>query len=179
MVQHYELMYIVPGSMAPEQLPAIQSRLAEYITKTGGTITSQFDLERRRLAYKIVQQSYGYYNVIQFDAEANTSRDLDQKIRLDNDILRYLVTKTRPMTADQLRHMVAGEKYKIVKAKPAAPVAAVKTNVTALTEEEKIFAAAPHAKHEVVDADAGKVSIEELDKKLDAILEDSDITAKL
>lgn len=176
-MQHYEVMYLVPGTITPEQLPSIQARVLEYVTKVGGQPGTQLELERRRLAYKIRQHAYAYYGLIQFEAEANVIRDLDQKIRLDNDVLRYMISLASPMTAEQIRVMMAGEKYKLHKDVPVVPVAAVKTSVTALTEEEKMFAETKQTKPE--DEDAGKVSIEELDKKLDAILEDSDLASKL
>jgi hypothetical protein len=88
-----------------------------------------------------------------------------------------MVVKAPAMTADQIKQMIAGEKYKVVKATAVVSTEA-KTSVTALTEEEKMFAEANTAKVET-DTEKNKVSIEELDKKLDAILEDTDLASKL
>jgi small subunit ribosomal protein S6 len=176
-MEHYELMFVLPGSLDPATVPAIQARVDGYIQTATGTITTTVDLDRRRLAYNIGQQTHGYYQVRQFDLERGQLKELDQKLRLDNDVLRYMVVKAPAMTADQIKQMIAGEKYKVVKATAVVSTEA-KTSVTALTEEEKMFAEANTAKVET-DTEKNKVSIEELDKKLDAILEDTDLASKL
>ena len=176
-MEHYELMFVLPGSLDPATVPAIQTRVEEYIQAVGGTTTTKVDLERRRLAYNIGKETHGYYSIRQFDTEPAKIKELDQKLRLENEVLRYLLVKAPAMTADQIQEMIAGEKNKIVKPAPVVAKEA-KTSVTALTEDEKIFAEANTAKVEV-DIEKNKVSIEELDKKLDAILEDTDLAAKL
>ncbi|EKD78221.1 MAG: hypothetical protein ACD_41C00389G0013, partial [uncultured bacterium] len=134
------------------------------------------------LAYKIGQESYGYYHLVQFDTTASAVRELDTKLRLDNELLRYILVKAKPMTAEELKVMVTGEKY--AKQRPTkAPVEAVKpaekVSATALTEAELAFANAAGKRPVEADAEDKKVSIEELDKKLDAILEDTDLSSKL
>lgn len=175
-MQHYELMLLISGAIAPEQLPSIRTRVEQYIQQVGGTITATVELERRRLAYRIRQQSYGTYVIVQCDAAAKAVRELDQKLRLDNEVMRYIIVKSAALEADRIREMVAGEKYKLKKPEPVV-VGGAKTSVTALTEEEKLFAETKRTTQPDV-TETTKVSIEELDKKLDAILEDTDITAK-
>lgn len=176
-MQHYELMFIIPGAVDQTQVPAMKEQILKAITTNGGTITSQLDMDRRRFAYRVGQESYGYYHIVQFDCEASSIQQIDKLVRLDNNVMRYLLVIAEPMSEDRLKEILAGEKYK--HAKPGAPVAAVKP--AELNATEMMYAQAPTAKHavEAADADKGKVSIEELDKKLDAILEDTDITAKL
>ncbi len=178
MIQHYELMYVVPGSIEPEQVPTVKQAVADLIKAAGATVTSELDMERRRLAYKIGQQAYGYYHVVQFDIDASAVQELDKKLRLDNQLLRYLLSKSKNMSADELKTMIAGEKYK--KQTPQAAAAADKTVTTSLSEAELAFAKSASSKHvEEATEEDKKVSIEELDKKLDAILEDTDIEKKL
>ncbi|EKD76132.1 MAG: 30S ribosomal protein S6 [uncultured bacterium] len=178
-MEHYELMFVLPGSLDPATVLAVQARVDDYIQNASGTTTTKVDLERRRLAYKIGQQTHGYYSIRQFDIEPAKIKDIDQKLHLENEVLRYMLVKAPVMTAEAIKEMMAGEKYKIVKPVPVvvAPKEA-KTSVTALTEDEKLFAEAHVAKVDV-DTEKNKVSIEELDKKLDAILEDTDLASKL
>jgi len=176
-MQHYELMFIIPGAVDVTQVPAMKEQILKNITTLGGTVTSQLDMDRRRFAYRVGQESYGYYHVVQFDCEPAAAPQIDKALRLDNNVMRYLLVLAEPMSEERLKEIVAGEKYK--HAKPNTSVAAAKP-VVELNATELMYAQAPVSKHEVdVDEDKGKVSIEELDKKLDAILEDTDITAKL
>ncbi|MBI4407855.1 MAG: 30S ribosomal protein S6 [Candidatus Kerfeldbacteria bacterium] len=187
MNQHYELMYIVPGSVELEHVPAMKSHVSSLLSGAGATQTSEFDMERRRLAYPIGKETYGYYQVVQFDATAPVVRDFDTKLRLDNQLLRYILVKAKPMTSEEIKVMIAGEKYARKRAEPVAVAAAPvksdtktdKTSATSLTEAELAFANAGTARVAEVEAEDQKVSIEELDKKLDAILEDTDLDKKL
>lgn len=174
-------MYVVPGSRELEQVPAANAHVNDLLTAAQVTITSEFDMDRRRLAYKIGQESYGYYHIVQFDAPAQAVRELDTKLRLDSELLRYILVKAAPMTAEALKVMVAGEKY--AKQRPGKPAEVVKpvekVSATALTEAELAFANVAGKRTVEAVAEDKKVSIEELDKKLDAILEDTDLSAKL
>ncbi len=180
-MKHYEIMVLLSGAIEPAAVTTIKTRVEQYLQQAGATITTNLELERRRLAYKVRQQSYGYYCLWQFDAEPAAINAIDQKMRLDNEVIRYLLVEAMPRSADQIKELIAGEKYKIVKPTAASVAEAeTKTSVTALTEEEKMFASAPVAKQPQPDSsETAKVSMEELDKKLDAILEDSDLAAKL
>lgn len=186
MNQHYELMYIVPGSVELEQVPAMKSHVSTLLSGVGATQTSEFDMDRRRLAYPIGKETYGYYQVVQFDATAPVVREFDTKLRLDNQLLRYILVKAKPMTVEEIKVMIAGEKYARKRPEPVAAVAAIKadtktdkTSATSLTEAELAFANAGGTRVDAVEEENQKVSIEELDKKLDAILEDTDLDKKL
>ncbi len=186
MNQHYELMYIVPGSVELEQVPTMKSHVNTMLTAAGATQTSEFDMDRRRLAYPIGKETHGYYQVVQFDATAPAVRDFDTKLRLDNQLLRYILVKAKPMTNDEIKVMIAGEKYARKRAEPVAVAVPVKpdtktdkTSATSLTQAELAFANAGTVRVAEVEAEDQPVSIEELDKKLDAILEDTDLDKKL
>lgn len=181
-MQHYELMYILPGSVEMEQVAGIKAVVADLVKTAGANVTAEVDMERRRLAYRMGQESYGYYHVMQFDVEAGAIKELDAKLRLENRVMRFMLVKSVPQTTELIKELLAGEKYKKQRPQPAgAPAAKVEqTSATALTEAEMEFAKSASSKRseEVVEEDK-KVSIEELDKKLDAILEDSDLDKKL
>lgn len=184
MIQHYELMYILPGSLEMEQVPELKAVVAELVKAAGATMTVEVDMDRRRLAYRMGQESYGYYHVMQFDLEASALQALDKQLRLENRVMRFLLTKSVPLSVDRIKEMLAGEKYKKQRPVVAGAVAPVvkteQTSATALTEAEMEFAKSVSSKHtEEVVAEDQKVSIEELDKKLDALLEDSDLDKKL
>lgn len=183
MTQCYELTYVLPGSLELESVPAQKALVAKLLQEAGAQLTSELDLERRRLAYPIGPESYGYYHLQQFDIAPAALKALDAKLRLENQLLRFILVKTKPLTVEALASLVAGEKYK--KQRPPVPVSVPvvkleQTSATALTEAEMEFAKTAASKHvaEVEEVEK-KVSIEELDKKLDAILEDTDLDKKL
>lgn len=208
MIQRYELMFVVPGTVDETAVPEIKNKVFGFLNDAKATITSQYDMGRRRLAYRIKQQSYGYYHVLQFDAEAEEILPLDKKIRLDSDIMRYILIKATPLTDQELKDMVEipeEDKSYHQEVKPEAVLddmqdvsAALPAASTSATTSTPLAAPAPtvpvatsqpatEKPEEVIvekkevekEAPATQLSMEDLDKKLDEILDDSDITSKL
>ncbi len=198
MTQHYELMFIIPGSLDEVQVPTVKERVNKLVEEAGGKVTVQYDMQRRRLAYKIKQQTFGYYHLMQFDIEPAQINDLEKKILLDQEILRHLLVKAVPKTEQELEEMLAFKKpvtkeeevvetiepTKKVEAKPVpTPIATTPTEEpapAAPTEEKALSQEEADALEEAKTEDVKeKVSMEELDKKLDAILDDSDLDLKL
>lgn len=189
MIQHYELMFLLPGSIAPEEVSVIQDRILGMITDHGGTITSQYNMERRRLSYMIKQQNFGYYYLAQFDIDAEPVQALDTKLRLNSEVLRYLLVKAVPKTNKELQTLLElevpaepkSELADIANALPAEPIAAAVVPavvVAPIVAEAPVVEAVPEVP--VTDPEEEvQVSIEELNQKLDAILEDSDLETKL
>ena len=58
-----------------------------------GEITDSKDLGSKELAYPIKKETVGYYFVVDFTAEAETVAELDRKARIDESVLRHLITR--------------------------------------------------------------------------------------
>ena len=68
----------------------------EYITRFGGTVTEVEDWGKKKLAYDIQKMSEGFYYFIQFDAAAEVPAELEQSVRIMDNVLRfYALEKTR------------------------------------------------------------------------------------
>lgn len=171
MVQHYELMVVFPGTMNESALTEAKQQVITAVSEHG-TVTVQCDVPRRKLAYPIGQQMFGFYTVMQFDLDTAQLATLNSNLKLNQNVLRYLIVKAEPQTADQLQ---AGLLVTTV-AESAQPVAE-----PAVPTEVELHSPAPATEPVTppVEKKVGPVSLEELDKKLDAILEDSDIEKKL
>lgn len=189
MIQRYELMFVVPGTVDETAVPEIKNKVFGFLNDAKATIASQYDMGRRRLAYRIKQQSYGYYHVLQFDAEAEEILPLDKKIRLDNDVMRYILIKATPLTDQELKDMVeipeedqsyhqevkpeaaTDDMQDVSAALPAASTSATTATTPVTTSQPQV--------DPKIEQPATQLSMEDLDKKLDEILDDSDITSKL
>jgi len=89
---NYELTYIV-NSNTNEELKAIYEEILELIKKNNGKINTTFPFVRRKLAYPIGQIRNAYYAVINFELEPSELKNLENKLRLKEKILRYLILK--------------------------------------------------------------------------------------
>lgn len=175
MVQHYELMVIFPGTMNEATLAAAQQQITDTVIAQG-TMTAQCDVPRRKLAYPIGQQTFGFYSVKQFDLDTAQLAQVNTTLKLNPNVLRYLLVKADPQTVEQLQAgllvTTPPEVVAPVADMPSAPVDVVLHSPapTAVVTESTV---------QPIEKKAGPVSMEELNKKLDAILEDSDIEMKL
>ena len=86
-------MYLVQPGVDDERLSAIGERIQQAITSAGGKIEKMNVVGRRRLAYKIAHYRDGVYTVVDFQLVPTAAREVDRTIKLQEDILRHLITR--------------------------------------------------------------------------------------
>ncbi|MBO5071844.1 MAG: 30S ribosomal protein S6, partial [Eubacterium sp.] len=57
------------------------------------TITNVDEWGKKKLAYEIQKMSEGFYYFIQFDAEPDMPGELEQRLRIMDNVLRYLCVR--------------------------------------------------------------------------------------
>ena len=88
--RHYETTVIVNGMLEEKQISDAVERVAEFISKNGGSIHERDDWGRKRLAYPISKKNNGYYVRFEYDAPGEIVAPLARHCRIDDDILREL-----------------------------------------------------------------------------------------
>lgn len=149
-MKHYEILYILAPDLSEEPHAKIVALVEDHIKNEGGKIAKAEILGKKKLAYAIKKASLGSYCLFEFDLEPAKLYSLEQKLRLMTEILRFLITVKDPTK----------ERPKTVILKPKAVEAPAPRIFKKEPTKEK-----PREKLQ-------KVSIEELDKKLDEILQD-------
>ena len=89
----YELALVVSAKVEDEVRNATIEKAKEYITALNGTITNVDEWGKKKLAYEIQKMSEGFYYFIQFDAEPSVPGELEQRLRIMDNVLRYLCVK--------------------------------------------------------------------------------------
>ena len=89
-MRHYEIVVLVHPDQS-EQVPAMLERYKGMVTATGGSVHRVEDWGRRQLAYPIRKRTNGYYVVAQFQAEPPALPEFERLLKLDEELLRYLV----------------------------------------------------------------------------------------
>ncbi|MBU1132151.1 30S ribosomal protein S6 [Patescibacteria group bacterium] len=172
MMQHYELLYIVPIKYLDDELTKVIEKISGVIKEQGGELTADQIFGRQKLAYPIKQAFQGTYVAVEFNMEGEQMKKLDSLLKLMPEIIRHLIVKKRIKTEaeikrenkiqENLRQEKEDELKKLDEdAKPGA-----------IKEEPETLAKAPEAPTEKVKAEKQKLSLEDLDKKLDDILTD-------
>lgn len=90
-MRNYELSVVLFSTLSEEEKVATLEKVKELITRFGGEITNVDDWGKRKLAYEIEKQREGFYYFIQFQAEATTPAEIESRIRIMEQVLRYLI----------------------------------------------------------------------------------------
>ncbi|MDD5934685.1 MAG: 30S ribosomal protein S6 [Clostridiales bacterium] len=86
----YELALVVNAKIEDDAKNATVEAVKELITRFGGTITNVDDWGKKRLAYEIQKMKEGYYYFIQFDADSKTPNEIEQRVRIMENVIRFL-----------------------------------------------------------------------------------------
>lgn len=89
----YELALIVSAKIEDDARAAVVEKAKEYIARFGGTVTEVEDWGKKKLAYDIQKMSEGFYYFIQFDAAAEVPAELEQSVRIMDNVLRFLCVR--------------------------------------------------------------------------------------
>lgn len=89
----YELTLVVNASVEEEVRNAAFEQTRELIVKNGGTITDPGTPEKKRLAYEIQKMNEGYYAFIKFEAPADAPAEIEGRLRITANILRFLIVR--------------------------------------------------------------------------------------
>ena len=89
----YELALVVSAKIEDDARTATVEKAKEYITRAGGTVTEVEDWGKKKLAYDVQKMSEAFYYFIQFDAEADVPAQLEQAVRIMDNVLRFLVVR--------------------------------------------------------------------------------------
>ena len=89
----YELALVVNAKIEDDERAAAVEKAKELIARFGGTVTEVEDAGKKRLAYEIQKMREGFYYFIQFDANADVPAQLEENVRIMDNVLRFLCVR--------------------------------------------------------------------------------------
>ncbi len=89
----YELAVVVNAKLEDEERAAVVDSCKALIERFGGTITNVDDWGKKRLAYEVQKMKEGFYYFIQFDAESTAPAEIESRIRIMDNVIRFLCVK--------------------------------------------------------------------------------------
>lgn len=89
----YELALVVNAKIEDDARAAVVEKAKGYIERFGGVVTEVEDWGKKKLAYEIQKMSEGFYYFIQFDAEAETPAQIEENVRIMDNVLRFLCVR--------------------------------------------------------------------------------------
>ena len=89
----YELAVVVNAKIEDDARVATLETVKNYITRFGGTITNVDEWGKRKLAYEIQKMREGYYYFIHFEAEATAPAEIEARLRIMDNVIRFLCVR--------------------------------------------------------------------------------------
>ena len=89
----YELALVVSAKIEDDARTATVEKAKEYITRAGGTVTEVEEWGKKKLAYDVQKMSEGGYYFLQFPAASAAPAQIDQDVRIMDNVLRFLCVR--------------------------------------------------------------------------------------
>lgn len=89
----YENVFVARQDLTPAKVAELTKKFTSIIEQGKGKVAKVEDWGLRTLAYKIQKNRKGYYVLMNIDAPAEAIIELDRLMRLDENLLRYLITR--------------------------------------------------------------------------------------
>ena len=89
----YELTLVVNAKIEDDERAAAVEKAKEIITRFGGTVTEVEDAGKKRLAYEIQKMKEGFYYFVQFDAPDTCPAEVEKRVRIVDNVIRYLCVR--------------------------------------------------------------------------------------
>lgn len=89
----YELAVVVNAKIEDDARTDVIEKVKALITRFGGNVTDIDEWGKKRLAYEIQKMKEGYYYFIHFESDATTPSEIEQRIRIMDNVLRYLCVR--------------------------------------------------------------------------------------
>ena len=89
----YELAVVLTAKIEDEERVATIEKIKGYVERFGGTITKVDEWGKKSLAYEIQKMREGFYYFIQFEADSDAPAEIERRIRIMENVIRYLCVK--------------------------------------------------------------------------------------
>ncbi|MBU0707023.1 30S ribosomal protein S6 [Patescibacteria group bacterium] len=149
----YELLYLIPTQISDEDLKKITDKVDQLIESHDGTIIKSELWGKKKLAYPIKRVKQAHYWLVEFDAPSSTNEKVTQGMKLITEIIRFIFVHRVDYKVEKKSDQSNSKTEK----QPAK-------NIPAVVE--------PAASPSVTTPKKDKVSLEDLDRKLDEILDE-------
>jgi small subunit ribosomal protein S6 len=154
---HYEMLFIIPNKFTDDEAKGIFEKVGQLLKSLEGKITLENYWGKKKFAYPINHEYYGYYGLYEFDLERTLIAEVNNKLRLDNNVLRFLIIKKDVKNEEQVK------KDQKIKAKIEDKKAKVEK------EKEEEIKKTTKKSTSKKEADK-KIDLKTLDEKLDDVL---------
>lgn len=92
-MRKYELVLVFSPETSSENQKKLVSKLKSIVEKAKGKIGKTDEWGKREFSYPIKKFTEGVYFLLNLDLPANAPAELEKKIKLEEEIIRYLLVR--------------------------------------------------------------------------------------
>ncbi|MEW6088637.1 MAG: 30S ribosomal protein S6 [bacterium] len=92
-MRNYEVIYIIDPNKTDEESEEIINKFQQIVTSTNGKVESLEKWGRKKLSFVIGKESKGNYVFMKISCEPKTIDELVRNFKINDSIIRHLVTK--------------------------------------------------------------------------------------
>jgi small subunit ribosomal protein S6 len=101
LMREYELVYVIQPDAADERENEIHAKIDEVIAASAGAeVLVRDDWGKRKLAYEIDKFQKGHYFQLNYLAQGTEISEIERRLRIDSDILRFLTVQVSDAVRD-------------------------------------------------------------------------------
>jgi len=94
-MRNYELVIVLDGKASAAKKKSVSELIGKVVKLFKGKITSEEDWGVKDLAYEIKNSVSGAYLIYKLELEPGSVKQLSEKLKLEDDIIRYLLIKDK------------------------------------------------------------------------------------
>lgn len=168
----YEMLFIIPNHYTENEAKEIISKTEKILEDNKSTIVYREYWGKKKLAYPIKQNHYGYYSLCEFDTEKANVLELNRLLGLLKEVLRHQIVSI-PALSDTERTRLRDRQDEI----------AIKTKKEKLGSKEKSekeldkkeFRDKRESSEKVEKKVENKTDLKDLDEKIEGIISAKDL----
>ncbi|MBN2383147.1 30S ribosomal protein S6 [bacterium] len=111
----YEVIFILSPGLDPDAAENRAGEIRQTMTNAGVNVLYTESWGKRKLAYYVKKQNFGYYFFWQVEVNNETLRELDRMMKLQDNILKFIIVKGETDAVGQATPFMASERVKEVK----------------------------------------------------------------
>ena len=92
-MRKYEVMYILHPTLEKEKVEELIQKFSSLVDKFEGKVEKISRCGKKNFAYPIEGEKRGYYVVMNFSGTPKTVKELDNSLRLTDEVLRHLLVR--------------------------------------------------------------------------------------
>ena len=89
----YELAVVVSAKIEDDERAQVIEKVKALVERFGGQISDVDEWGKKRLAYEIQKMREGFYYFIQFDADATCPGEVESRVRIMENVIRFLCVR--------------------------------------------------------------------------------------